>query len=109
GSAPALGQTVRVDGVVLQVRALMPDPPPNTSQQYEALVSTSSSAWPERETAISEWGRGTVYMKLKPGASMAALTALLQDVSEKSPFNQRMKNGSFGKALNGRNVADISL
>ena len=109
GSAPAIGQTVTIDGTVLQVRALMPDPAPNTSQQYEALIGTGSSAWPERETAISKWGRGAVYMKLKPGASIAALNALLQQASEKSPINQRVKSGSFGKALNGRNVADISL
>ncbi|RFP12739.1 MULTISPECIES: ABC transporter permease [unclassified Duganella] len=109
GDNPAIGQTVRVDGTVLQVRALMPDPPANSSQQYEALVGTGSSAWPERETAISKWGRGTVYMKLKPGASMAALTALLQEASEKSPTNQRVKTSAMGKGLNGRNVADISL
>ncbi|GJI96874.1 hypothetical protein RugamoR57_35920 [Duganella caerulea] len=109
GANPAIGQTVTIDGTVLQVRALMPDPPANSSQQYEALVGTASSAWPERETAISKWGRGTVYMKLKPGASMQALTALLQEASEKSPINQRVKSGPLGKGLNGRNVADISL
>src|SRR5471032_2865017 len=109
GDNPAVGQTVRVDGTVLQVRALMPDPPANSSQQYEALVGTGSSAWPERETAISNWGRGIVYMKLKPGASMPALTALLQEASEKAPANQRVKNSAMGKGLNGRNVADISL
>ncbi|MES2161334.1 MAG: ABC transporter permease [Pseudomonadota bacterium] len=109
GANPAVGQTVRVDGTVLQVRALMPDPPANSSQQYEALVGTGSSAWTERETAISKWGRGIVYMKLKPGASMPALTALLQEASEKAPANQRVKNSALGKGLNGRNVADISL
>ncbi|OEZ59871.1 ABC transporter permease [Duganella sp. HH105] len=109
GSSPAIGQTVRIDGTVLQVRALLPNPPANSSQQYEALVGTASSAWPERETAISKWGRATIYMKLKPGASMAELTALLQEASEKSPVNQRVKTGPMGKGLNGRNVADISL
>jgi cell division protein FtsX len=109
GANPVLGQTVKVGDNLLQVRALMPDPPANSTQQYEALVGTSSSAWPERETAIDKWGRGTVYMKLKPGASMTALTALLQEATERSPINQRVKNSGMGKGLNGRNVSDIRL
>ena len=109
GNGPVLGQTVKIDGTVLQVRALLADPPANSSQLYEALIGTGSSAWPERETAISKWGRGVVYMKLKPGASVSALTTLLQEASEKSPLNQRVKNGPMGKGLNGRNVADVAL
>ena len=111
GDRPALGESVHAGDTVLKVRALLPDPPPNSSQQYEALIGTTSSAWPERDTAISGSGsgRGTLYMKLKPGASIDALTALLQEASERQPFNQRMKSGSLGKRLNGRNVADICL
>jgi len=109
GAGAALGQVVKIDGVTLQVRALLRDPPANSTQRYEALVGTGSSAWSERDTAISRWGRGTVYVKLKPGASMAQLTALLQEATEKSPLNQRVKASAMGKGLNGRNVADISL
>jgi cell division protein FtsX len=109
GDRPALGQSVHVGDTVLQVRAMLPDPPANSSLRYEALVGTSSSAWPERDTIISNSGRGTLYMKLKPGASIASLTALLQEASERQPFNQRMKSGPMGKRLNGRNVADIRL
>ena len=109
GVAPALGRTVKVDDNVLQVRALLPDPPANSSQAYEALVGSNSSAWPERVSAFANWSRGTVYMKLKPGASMDALTALLQDATENSPMNQRVKAGAMGRSLNGRNVSDIKL
>ncbi|USX21055.1 ABC transporter permease [Oxalobacteraceae bacterium OTU3REALA1] len=109
GEAPALGQSVKVGDNVLQVRALLSDPPANSSQLYEALVGSKSSAWPERATAFTNWSRGTVYMKLKPGASMEALAALLQDATEKSPMNQRVKAGPMGAALNGRNVSDIKL
>jgi putative ABC transport system permease protein len=109
GAASALGQTVMIGETALQVRALLPDAPANSTQQYEALVGTSSSAWEERNTAVSKWGRGPIYIKLAPGASMSALTALLQKESEKSPINQRVKTSSLGKGLNGRNVADISL
>ena len=109
GDAPALGKSVNIDDNVLQVRALLPDPAANTSQRYEALIGSKSSAWPERDTAFTNWSRGTIYLKLKPGASMAALTALLQDATEKSPMNQRVKASGMGAALNGRNVSDIKL
>jgi cell division protein FtsX len=109
GATSALGQTVKIGETALQVRAVLPDAPANSTQQYEALIGTGSSAWDERETAVSKWGRAPVYVKLAPGASISALTALLQAESEKSPLNQRVKTGSLGKSLNGRNVADISL
>jgi len=109
GAGAALGRTVMVGDTALQVRALLRDPPANSTQLYEALVGTGSSAWEERATAISEWRRGTVYIKLKPGASTSALTALLLDASEKSPTSQRIRGSRLGKGLEGRNVADIEL
>ncbi|HEX7988003.1 MAG TPA: FtsX-like permease family protein [Duganella sp.] len=109
GEAPPLGQRVGVDDNVLQVRALLPDPAANTSQRYQALIGSKSSAWPERDTAFTNWSRGTIYMKLKPGAPVAALTALLQDATENSAMNRRVKASGMGRALNGRNVSDIKL
>ncbi|NGZ85838.1 FtsX-like permease family protein [Duganella sp. SAP-35] len=104
----ALGRTGNIGGTALQVRALLPDPPANSTQLYEALVGTGSSAWRERETAFSEWNRGSVYLKLKPGVSMPALTALLQQASENSAQSQRMRSVG-ANTLKGRNVSDISL
>jgi len=109
GDAPALGRSVNVGDNVLQVRALLPDPAANTSQRYAALIGSNSSAWPERDTAFTNWSRGTIYLKLKPGAPVEALTALLQDATEKSAMNQRVKASGMGRALNGRNVSDIKL
>nr|WP_315261269.1 FtsX-like permease family protein [uncultured Duganella sp.] len=109
GMQAALGRSVRAGDALLQVRAVLPDPAANSSLQYEALIGTASSAWPERDTALTRPTRATLFMKLKPGASIVALTALLQQASERDPFNQRMKSGSLGKRLNGRNVADIRL
>jgi hypothetical protein len=104
----ALGRTVSIGGTALQVRALLRDPAANSTQLYEALVGTGSSAWRERGTAFSEWNRGSVYLKLKPGASMSALTALLQQASENSAQSQRMRSVG-ASTLKGRNVSDISL
>lgn len=109
GATPALGQSVTIGATALQVRAVLPDPPANSSQQYEALVGASSSAWAERDTAVSTWKNAAIYLSLAPGATLPALTALLQAANEKSPLNQRVKSGGLGRSLNGRNVADISL
>jgi ABC-type antimicrobial peptide transport system permease subunit len=109
GDAPALGRSVNVGDSVLQVRALLADAAANSSQGYEALIGSRSSAWPERDSAFTNWSRGTIYLKLKPGAPIEALTALLQDATEKSPMNQRVKTSGMGRALNGRNVSDIKL
>ncbi|MYN38098.1 FtsX-like permease family protein [Duganella sp. FT109W] len=109
GTESALGRTVRLEDTTLQVRAVLPDPPANSTQQYEALIGTGSSAWPERNRAPDTWVNGMVYLKIKPGAAIDALTAQLQTAIEKSPLNQRVRNGAMGKGLNGRNVSDIRL
>jgi cell division protein FtsX len=108
GGAPVLGRTVDVGGAVLQVRALLPDPPANSTQLYDALAGTNSSAWRERETAMTNWTRAGLYLKLKPGASSAALTALLQQASDRSPLTQQMRSVAAGM-LNGGKVSDIGL
>jgi cell division protein FtsX len=108
GGDTVLGRTVDVGGAVLQVRALLPDPPANSTQLYEALAGTNSSAWRERETAMTNWTRAGLYLKLKPGASTAALTALLQQASDRSPLTQQMRSVAAGM-LNGGKVSDISL
>jgi len=109
GSASALGQSVHAGATALQVRAILPDPPANSTQQYEALVGTGSSAWEERETAADAWITGMLFVKLKPGASAGNLAAQLETATENSPINQRVKNGPMGKGLHGRNVSDIRL
>jgi cell division protein FtsX len=109
GNAPALGQGVYIDGTLLQVRAVLPDPPPNGTQRYDALVGPHSSAWTERDTAFSEWKSNQFFLKLRPGASIAALTPVLQAAADQSPFDESLKKNGMGKMLNGRNVTDIRL
>ncbi|OFA09075.1 ABC transporter permease [Duganella phyllosphaerae] len=109
GSTPALGQAVRADSATLLVRAILPDPPANGSVTYEALVGSSSTAWPQRATALSTWRSAPVYLKLAPGASSAALTALLEQANHNSPMIQPIMNSALGQGLNGRKVADFAL
>lgn len=109
GAGTALGQSLRFGDLTLQVRAVLPDPPPNSSMQYDALVGPRSSAWPERDQPLTRWGDGTVYLKLKPGASMTALTTLLHSAAENSPALKDAKQGPIGKSLNGANITDVRL
>ncbi|MYM73412.1 FtsX-like permease family protein [Duganella sp. FT134W] len=109
GGAPAVGQGVYIDGTLLQVRAVLADPPPNSTQRYDALVGPHSSAWAGRDTAFSEWKADQLFLKLRPGASIAALTPVLQAAADHSPFDESMKKDGLGKMLNGRNVTDIRL
>ncbi|QJD90690.1 FtsX-like permease family protein [Duganella dendranthematis] len=109
GAEAALGRTVRLENTTLQVRAVMPDPPANSTQQYEALIGTGSTAWAERNSARDAWVTGMVYLKLKPGTTTDGLTAQLQSTIEASPLSQRVRKGAMGKGLNGRNVSDIRL
>ncbi|NYE63077.1 cell division protein FtsX [Duganella sp. 1224] len=108
GGMPALGRAVDIGGITLQVRALLRDPAANSTQLYEALVGPDSSAWSERATAMSQWVRGGLYLKLKPGASVPALTALLQQASDDSPLSQQMGSIAAG-VRHGVHVTDIGL
>ena len=111
GRADVLGQTVLVNGASLTVRALLPEPPGNSTRRYDALTGIGSAAWPEaqRRQAFSDWSRGEIYLKLKPGVAQASLAPLLQQAIIQSPMDQRVRTGAFGHTLAGRNVSDIAL
>ncbi|TYQ05418.1 UNVERIFIED_ORG: MacB-like protein [Zoogloea ramigera] len=109
GAGPALGRTVCAADAALLVRAILPDPPANASVTYEALVGSGSSAWAERTTAVSDWGRAPLYLKLAPGVSSAQLAAMLQQATDVAPPTVRIRNSAVGKALNGMKVSDIRV
>jgi len=109
GSRSALGHTVQVNDITLQVLAVIADPPANGSAWYQALVGTASSTWLQRSTAFANSEMGAIYLKLKPGASMASLAALLEAAAANSLFDRQFREGPMGKSLNGRNVSDVRL
>ena len=110
GQAEAVGKTVGVGGEVLQVLAVIPDLPANTTVRWQALGSPLSRALKPEDRSLhpSAEERGQVYLKLRPGADSARLTALLQDAVEALPVNQRFRSGPMGRALTGHGV-DIRL
>ncbi|MYM85755.1 FtsX-like permease family protein [Rugamonas sp. FT82W] len=111
GHEAVLGRIVTTGAMSLQVRALLPDPPTNSTQDYTVLVGTGSSAWPdaERRRAFEHGGTSRIYVRLASGAKVSALAAYLQQAYNASPQAASFRNGPLGQGLNGRAVADIDL
>ncbi|WP_338769233.1 ABC transporter permease [Massilia sp. METH4] len=103
GSAEGiLGRTVQVNGETLQVTALLPDVPANATTTWDALTGPLSRARPAADrTAVPDWKRGGVFVKLKAGASAAQLEAQLQKAVDGSPMEQRVRASPMGKTLQG--------
>jgi putative ABC transport system permease protein len=98
-----IGKTVGVGDEVLQVLAVIPDLPANTTMRWEALGSPLSRALkPEDRTLHAAWDkRGEIFLKLRPGADAARLGALLQTAEEASPLNTSMRAGPMGRSMAG--------
>jgi putative ABC transport system permease protein len=90
GRAAVLGERVTIDGTIFRVVAVLPDTPPNSTVSYEALAGVGTSAWADgyRQNVLKNWGQigGRVYVKLRPGASAAALEQSLQAAVDGSPL-----------------------
>lgn len=110
GTLDALGKTVRIGGEVLQVLAVIPEVPANATHRWDVLTGPLSRARaPEQRTLHpGEQARGHLFLKLRPGADAAALTARLQAAVEALPVNQRARSGPMGRGLSGPGV-DIRL
>jgi putative ABC transport system permease protein len=106
GHTEVLGKTVGVGDEVLQVLAVIPDLPANTTVRWEALGGPLSRALKLEDRTLHPAGqqRGQIFLKLRPGADAARLEALLQDAVEASPMNQSMRKGPMGRSLAGPGV-----
>jgi cell division protein FtsX len=110
GVQSSLGKQVKLNGETLQVLAVLPDAPTNSTMPYEALIGTASSAWPDRtDYSTSLRRRGSIYLRLKPGADANQLAQRLQAFVNNHPNEVSIRNGPLGQNLNGRNVTDIAL
>lgn len=81
GTKAALGRTIEVNGRTLRVLALLPEPQPNTTLPYTALVGEGTVLWKpgERERERHNWMAlaGKLYARA-PGVTPQALAAPLQ-------------------------------
>ncbi|WP_373989858.1 ABC transporter permease [Duganella sp. BuS-21] len=110
GRTDAMGRTVVINGQTLQVRAMLPERPSNSTIQFGALVGVGSALWPEKERqeALSNWMgiAGRIYVKtdLPP----QQLQAALQNVIDQAPWDS-MATPEMKTSLGGRKMVDIGL
>jgi putative ABC transport system permease protein len=110
GSASALGRSAVVNGQTLQVRAILPDRPPNSTMQFGALVGIGSALWneQERQQVLSNWMgiNGRIYVKTS--AAPQTLQAALQNAVDTAPWAS-MATPEMKAALGQRKMVDIAL
>ena len=106
GQPEVLGKTVHIGGEVLQVLAVIPDLPANTTQRWEALTGLLSRARAPEDRTLhpSDQKRGQVFLKLRRGADAPRLATLLQDAVLASPLNQGFLNRPMGRMQAGPGI-----
>ena len=101
-----------IDGDAFQVAAVLPDTPANSTVFYEALAGVGTSAWADgyRQSVLTNWGQigGRVYVKLRPGASAAALEQSLQSAVDGSPLVAKLAPEAL-QELGDKKALDVRL
>jgi putative ABC transport system permease protein len=112
GRAAVLGEAITIDGATFRIAAVLPDTPANSTLYYEALTGVGTSAWPYayRGGLMTNWGQitGRVYVKLRPGASAAALERNLQAAVDASPLVKGLPPQTV-QELGNRKALDVRL
>jgi putative ABC transport system permease protein len=118
GTSDVLGRTVllRLSAVdenrgMVRIAAILPDPPSNTTIPYETLNGPNFSLTPpalhDELVGESRW-LGYLMVRLQPGASIAAVTDVLQRTVDTAPSVQKLLPETKER-LGKRKVMDIKL
>ena len=103
GDVNVMNKIVNIDGVSLRVTAILPDPPSNTNEPYQALVGSDSLVWPEseREAKFREWNGFSCdfIVKLPANQNPVELNKVLQEANDRFGFNRL--NPETGKLTSG--------
>jgi hypothetical protein len=108
GEPHAIGKQVHIDGTALTVRAILPDLPPNTTVNLDAVLGPGVHRWdPPPQRAGAEWFRkAQIYVKAAPQVGADALAAFLQATVSRerdAKFLARMRPRA------GQNLTDIAV
>jgi hypothetical protein len=112
GSTKVLGRTLQVEGKLVRIGAVLPTPPTNTTIPFEALAGVNSIIMDTgfREELLTGaggwWGKQLV--RVKPGASLAAIEAALQQAVDNNPALQSRAQESRER-LGKRKAMEITL
>ncbi len=113
GDTHVVGRLVQIMNKSFVVTAVLADPPANSSITYTALTGFNTGLlWSADDlnhmfNSWADWG-GKIYVKLKPGVSPTALTQLLQDASDHSPFVSKL-DPALTQQLLGRKLTEVRL
>ena len=112
GTVEALGRTIQVEGKLLRAGAILRSPATNTTLPFEVLLGVNSVLL-EKEvrqqmlTGEQGWS-GKVSIRVRPGASLAAITDGLQQAVDRSPGIQKIEP-EVRTRLGKRKPMDIAL
>src|SRR5471030_201084 len=112
GSADAVGRTLRAEGQLLRVAAVVATPPSNTTIPFEALFgATSLLGEPELRhellTGDQGWW-GKLLIRVRPDASVADITHALQRTLDDSAVSGKLKPEARQR-LGQRHAMELSL
>ncbi|MDM5180652.1 ABC transporter permease [Massilia sp. DJPM01] len=112
GTADIVGRTMLVEGKLLRAAAVLRTPAANTTIPFEVLVGVRSvlaeaHVKEEMMTGKSGWW-GKVLIRVDPAASVAALTASLQQAVDGAPGIQNVPPETRQR-LGQRKVMDVAL
>lgn len=117
GSTDVIGRPVKLNSVednngVARIAAILPDPPANTTIPYEALNGVNLALMPqmlrgEALTGVQGWW-GNLLVRMKPGASPAAVRDAMQQAADHAPALQAVPPETKARLV-GRRVIDIEL
>jgi putative ABC transport system permease protein len=110
GRADVVGRSAVISGQTLQVRAILPDRPSNSTMQFGALVGIGSTLWTEQEwqQVLSNWMgiNGRIYVKTS--VASPTLQAALQAAIDTAPWAS-LATPEMKTALGERKMVDIAL
>ena len=112
GTANALGKSVEIEGKLLRVAAILRTPPSNTTIAFETVVGVASlivdaEVRDEMLTGSRGWW-AKLLVKVRPGASLPAITAALQQAADALPRSQKLAPAARQR-LGQRHAMDIVL
>ena len=105
-----LNKTLKIDGKLYQIVALIPSLPSNVTNPYEALVGVHTEAWPTVDADTHNWhilGHGPLYMKFRPGIHPEEMERLLQDSVDKYGYGPEISTVVHGRGM--KHVQDVRL
>jgi hypothetical protein len=112
GSTQCLGRKLRMEGKLVRVGAVVRTPPANTTIPFEALLGVNSVVMDagfrdELLTGAQGWW-GKLLVRVRPGAPLVAIEALMQQAVDRTPALQRQALEAKQR-LGARRAMDITL